>query len=383
MQLGGSSPERLARAAEICADEYGYDEINLNCGCPSARVVAKKDADKCFGASLMRDPDLVGECLRRMKEAVDVPVTVKHRLGTRKSERSFDDSGDCYAFIADFVDAVHERSGVDHFIVHARAAVLGGLSPSANRNVPPLRYAEVHRLADDFPKLGFTLNGGVETVEAAETQLASGVLRGVMMGRAIYRSPAILADVDARIYGVDTPPPERWENILRADDRRRDEEEEPSAAAAAASSSFFSPSAPLCSTRRDVLERFSVYGDGVLRAHLSHLAANPRALRLPRSLLKAATGMVYGVRGGNNFRKTAEVRRSRLHSMIQLPTNFYLFLFSPGAPRDHREKYGQRCSFVQPPCWSFLESACPASFTLFCCLFCFFGTKTKRVRWMV
>ena len=137
-------------------------------------MVAKKDADKCFGASLMREPELVGECLRRMKEAVDAPVTLKHRMGVRDSETSMDDSTDSYDFISRFVETVHELSGVEHFIVHARCAVLGGLSPAANRTVPPLRYGEVHRLADDFPALGFSLNGGVDTLAAAEHHLASG-----------------------------------------------------------------------------------------------------------------------------------------------------------------------------------------------------------------
>ena len=308
VQLGGSSPGRLARAAEICDAEYGYDEINLNCGCPSARVVAKKDADKCFGASLMRDPELVGECLRRMREAVDVPVTIKHRLGVRKSERSPDDSHDSYDFISRFVERVHELSGVKHFIVHARAAILGGLSPAANRLIPPLRYDEVHLLADDFPTLGFTLNGGVESLDDAEAHLSSGRLKGVMMGRAIYRSPTILAEADARIYGEE---PRRWATAADAAGgidgwaaRDRDRDDVRLTLPAAYESTRLST---LCATRGEVLERYAVYGDSVLRAQLDKLAKHPKALGLPRALLKATHGVVFGAMGGAAFRKAVEI----------------------------------------------------------------------------
>ena len=188
VQLGGASPRRLALAATVCDAEYRYDEINLNCGCPSQRVVNKKDVATCFGAALMRDPTHVGECLRRMREAVDVPVTVKHRLGVRPTEKSPDDSMDSYAFVSEFVDVVNQASGVKHFIVHARAAVLSGLSTTGNRTVPPLRHAEVHALADDFVSLGFTLNCGIETMDQAAEHLESWKLRGVMLGRAVYRN---------------------------------------------------------------------------------------------------------------------------------------------------------------------------------------------------
>jgi tRNA-dihydrouridine synthase A len=318
VQLGGSSPERLARAAAVCEGEYGYDEINLNAGCPSAKVVAKPDADKCFGAILMRDPELVGECLRRMREAVDVPVTLKHRLGVRKSDKpDADASMDNYEYTSHFVQTVHELSGVDHFIVHARCAVLGGLSPTANRNVPPLRHDEVRRLAEDFPSLGFTLNGGVETVDEACAHLADGKLRGVMMGRAVYRNPIVLADVDRRVYG------EASRANADADASAKEEKTpstgfEPSTSRWGADAwsdggdgrrptSFFDLDAsPLCVSRADVLRRYALYGDAAMRLRLEQLRRHPKALGFPRAVMKAAGGMAHGTRGGGSFRRAMD-----------------------------------------------------------------------------
>jgi len=324
VQLGGSSPGRLARASEICVDEYGYDEVNLNCGCPSAKVVNKPDLEKRFGAALMKDAELVGECLRRVKEAVDVPVTVKHRLGVRTSYRleASDSTGwseknhlhDSYDFVSEFVDAVSSLSGVDHFIVHARCAVLGGLSTTANRSVPPLRYHEVHALADDFPRLGFSINGGVETIEDAASHLRSGKLRGVMMGRAVYRNPAILADVDWKVYGDDggsqtreRVPGERaapldvvarWpEDGWRENAARRGRD------------SFFRIGGDGGGggvSRLDVLRRFSRYGDAVLALRLEDLREHPKGLGEPRGLAKAMGGMCHGVRAGGGFKNALE-----------------------------------------------------------------------------
>ena len=337
VQLGGSDPARLARAAAVCDAEYRYDEINLNCGCPSAKVVAKPDASKCFGAVLMRDPELVGECLRRMREAVDVPVTIKHRLGVRSRERGSKkprardgaapeddlDALDAYADVVRFVDAVADLSGVDHFIVHARCAILGGLSPSANRTVPPLRHEEVHRLAEDFPRLGFTLNGGVESLDEAVEHLARGTVRGVMMGRAVYRNPAVLAEADERVYG------EAPERVERSSDAGASDEEPPDAPRALFSrdgwrdsergslvrSSFFDlESSPACTTRAEVLRRYALYGDAALRRKLSDDAelfegARPKfPTALARQLGKAAHGLAYGVRGGAAFRREMEAR---------------------------------------------------------------------------
>lgn len=327
VQLGGASPERLALAATVCDAEYRYDEINLNCGCPSARVVNKKDVATCFGAALMRDPEHVGECLRRMREAVDVPVTVKHRLGVRPTEKSADDSMDSYAFVSDFVDVVNQASGVKHFIVHARAAVLSGLSTTGNRTVPPLRHREVHALADDFPRLGFTINGGVETMDQAAEHLESGKLRGVMLGRAVYRNPALLAEVDARFYG-DEPREAfreryagearvagRWDadgfdnfaNRFGGDSGENRTEDD----LLGSRGSFFAlggtdTGRAHCVTRRDVIERYAAYGDAVCAMNLHHTAKFPNALLTPRRLAKAVLGLGHGTRGGGAFRRACE-----------------------------------------------------------------------------
>jgi tRNA-dihydrouridine synthase A len=175
-QLGGSEPEELAACARL-VEQYGYDEVNLNIGCPSERV--QRGA---FGACLMAEPELVADCVRAMREAVRIPVTVKHRLGIDRNED--------YGFVRDFVARVAE-AGCRTFIVHARNAVLKGLSPAGNRSVPPLRYAEVYRLRRDFPELEIVLNGGVTTREQITAHL--GHVDGVMLGRAAYHDPWVLA----------------------------------------------------------------------------------------------------------------------------------------------------------------------------------------------
>src|SRR5690606_28699138 len=175
LQLGGSEPGDLARAARIGA-EAGYDEINLNCGCPSDRV--QRGA---FGACLMASPSLVADCVRAMQDAVSVPVTVKHRLGL--------DYEDSYAFVRDFVGTLHE-AGCRVFIVHARNAVLKGLSPQGNREIPPLRYGRAAQLKRDFPDSVFVLSGGIATVEQARCHPEP--FDGVMLGRAAWHDPAVL-----------------------------------------------------------------------------------------------------------------------------------------------------------------------------------------------
>ena len=172
-QLGGSEPEDLARSARL-VEQYGYDEVNLNCGCPSERV--QRGA---FGACLMAEPDLVADCVRAMREAVRIPVTVKHRLGL--------DRGEDFEFVEKFVDTV-SRAGCGTFIVHARNAVLKGLSPKENREVPPLRYDWVLRLKRDFPRLEIVLNGGLANADPYPG------LDGVMLGRAAYHDPWVMAD---------------------------------------------------------------------------------------------------------------------------------------------------------------------------------------------
>ena len=172
-QLGGSEPEELAKCAKL-VEQYGYDEVNLNIGCPSERV--QRGA---FGACLMAEPDLVADCVRAMRDAVKIPVTVKHRLGINKEES--------YEFVSGFVDKV-SKAGCGTFIAHARNAILKGLSPKENREVPPLKYEYVYRLKRDFPKLEFVLNGGITRNEPNPD------VDGIMLGRAAYHDPWVMAD---------------------------------------------------------------------------------------------------------------------------------------------------------------------------------------------
>jgi tRNA-dihydrouridine synthase A len=184
LQLGGSEPEKLAEAARVGA-ERGYVEINLNVGCPSERVQSG-----AFGACLMREPDLVADCLSAMREAAGVPVTVKHRLGV--------DDDDPRDRLFSFVDRL-AKAGTTTFIVHARKAWLKGLSPKENRELPPLDYEIVAELKRVGPDLEIILNGGIPNLDVAETELAR--VDGVMLGRAAYHEPALLLDVDRRFFG--------------------------------------------------------------------------------------------------------------------------------------------------------------------------------------
>ena len=177
LQLGGSEPEELAPCAKL-GEKYGYDEINLNIGCPSERV--QRGA---FGACLMAEPQVVARCVSAIKEAVSLPVTVKHRIGIDKIED--------YEFVRDFVGIV-ARAGCKTFIVHARNAVLRGLSPKENREIPPLKYDYVYRLKADFPALTIVINGGIASREEIAVHLKS--VDGVMIGRAVYSNPWFLAD---------------------------------------------------------------------------------------------------------------------------------------------------------------------------------------------
>lgn len=192
LQLGGSEPLDLAACARIGQD-YGYDEINLNVGCPSDRVQRGR-----FGACLMLEPDTVAEGVKAMREAVSIPVTVKTRLGV--------DEQDSYEALAHFIGRVAE-AGCETFIIHARKAWLKGLSPRENREVPPLRYDMAARLKVDYPDLAFILNGGIETLDSALGHLTQ--FDGVMLGRAAYHDPYLLADVDRQIFGEDRNPPAR------------------------------------------------------------------------------------------------------------------------------------------------------------------------------
>ena len=177
LQLGGSEPEELAHCAKL-GEQYGYDEINLNIGCPSERV--QRGA---FGACLMAEPELVAQCVAAIRERVKLPVTVKHRTGT--------DSIEDYGLLKTFVATV-ARAGCRTFIVHARNAVLKGLSPKENREVPPLKYEYVYRLKGDFPELEIVINGGITSKDRIQAQLER--VDGVMVGRAAYHNPWMLAD---------------------------------------------------------------------------------------------------------------------------------------------------------------------------------------------
>lgn len=184
IQLGGSDPVKLACAAKLAAD-FGYDEVNLNVGCPSDRVQSGS-----FGACLMREPLLVAECVAAIRGSVGMPVTVKCRIGV--------DDQDPERSLRDLIDAC-ARAGANIFVVHARKAWLEGLSPKENRDIPPLDYGLVYRVKQERPQLTIVINGGIETLEQAEQHLCH--VDGVMLGRAAYRNPMMLADVDRRFFG--------------------------------------------------------------------------------------------------------------------------------------------------------------------------------------
>ncbi|WP_345868922.1 tRNA dihydrouridine(20/20a) synthase DusA [Shewanella algae] len=187
LQLGGSNVEDLARCAEI-ARQRGYDEVNLNVGCPSDRVQNGR-----FGACLMEEPELVAHCVDAMRQKVDIPVTVKTRIGI--------DDKDSYEFLCDFITKV-SAAGCDTFIIHARKAWLQGLSPKENREIPPLDYPRVYQLKQDFPGLHISINGGIKSFEEMHAHLAQ--LDGVMVGREAYQNPYLLAEVDQKIFDLDS-----------------------------------------------------------------------------------------------------------------------------------------------------------------------------------
>ncbi|MDT0356357.1 tRNA dihydrouridine(20/20a) synthase DusA [Herbaspirillum huttiense F1] len=184
LQLGGSEPSDLAHSAKL-GEQWGYDEINLNCGCPSERV--QKGA---FGACLMGEPTLVADCVKAMKDAVSIDVTVKHRIGI--------DDVQSYDFVRDFVGQIAE-AGCKTFIVHARNAILKGLSPKENREIPPLKYHYAYQLKQDFPELEILINGGIKTLPEIDEHLKH--VDGVMLGREAYHNPYLMATFDARYYG--------------------------------------------------------------------------------------------------------------------------------------------------------------------------------------
>jgi tRNA-dihydrouridine synthase A len=198
LQLGGSEPHDLARCAKL-GEQWGYDEINLNCGCPSERV--QRGA---FGACLMAEPELVADCVKAMRDVVSIPITVKQRLGIDEIE-DFD-------FARRFVETL-ARAGCEVFIVHARNAILKGLSPKDNRTVPPLKYHYVHRLKREFPHLTIVLNGGLTDTQQIDAQLEW--VDGVMLGRVAYHDPYLLAQADQRWLGASVSAPTR-DQIVQA-----------------------------------------------------------------------------------------------------------------------------------------------------------------------
>ncbi|MFT6915810.1 MAG: tRNA-dihydrouridine synthase A [Motiliproteus sp.] len=187
LQLGGSDPAALAECARH-AEQWGYDEVNLNIGCPSDRV-----QNGMFGACLMADPQRVADAVTAMRQAVSIPITVKHRIGI--------DDQDSYQFLCRFIDSV-AAAGCDTFIVHARKAILKGLSPKQNRDIPPLDYERVYRLKQDYPQLEIIINGGIKTLDDCQQHLQQ--LDGVMIGREAYQNPLLLAEVDQALYGGDS-----------------------------------------------------------------------------------------------------------------------------------------------------------------------------------
>jgi tRNA-dihydrouridine synthase A len=240
LQLGGSDPADLAFSARL-GQQWGYDEINLNCGCPSERV--QKGA---FGACLMAEPQLVADCVKAMRDAVTIDVTVKHRIGI--------DQGESYDFVRDFVGTVAD-AGCKTFIVHARNAILKGLSPKENREVPPLKYEFAYQLKRDFPHFEFIVNGGITTLEEIDLHLQH--LDGVMLGREAYHNPYLMAQFDQRYYGAAEP----------------------------------------VKTREDVLAAIIPYIDAQLKKEAG------RGLKL-NSITRHLLGLMQGVPGARRFRQT-------------------------------------------------------------------------------
>jgi tRNA-dihydrouridine synthase A len=187
IQLGGSDINDLVECSKM-SEQRGYDEINLNVGCPSDRVQKGK-----FGACLMLEPNLVGDCLKNMQDAVNIPVSIKCRLGI--------DENISYEFLYNFISIVKE-SGINIFIIHARNGILSGLSPRQNRNIPPLKYDYVYKLKEDFPELEIIINGGIKSLEESKTHLKK--VDGVMIGRAAYDNPFMLKDIESNFYNIDS-----------------------------------------------------------------------------------------------------------------------------------------------------------------------------------
>jgi tRNA-dihydrouridine synthase A len=268
LQLGGCNPAELAKAARI-GTTAGYAEINLNVGCPSDRV-----QNGSFGACLMLKPALVADCVRSLRDSTHLPVTVKCRIGI--------DERDDYEFLANFVDAV-TAAGIDALIIHARVAILGGMSPKQNREIPPLKYDRVHRLKRERPDLQVILNGGLSDYAAVAGQMNEGIdnkgIDGVMIGRAAYHRPALLAELEQRLINPGWVVPEPWEIVER-----------------------MLPYAKACAQRGMRLHSITRHMHGVMagregarawRRFLSEVAARPDAA--PETLFSALPIMKQGI----------------------------------------------------------------------------------------
>ncbi len=198
LQIGGDDPSEMAQCAQI-AEDFGYDEVNINVGCPSGRVQKGN-----FGACLMAHPEVVARCVEAMRNCASIPVTVKHRIGI--------DGLEAYENLANFVRIV-SGAGCNRFSVHARIAVLGGLNPKGNRTIPPLRYADVYRLKEDFPHLAIEINGGIKSIEDITRHLPK--VDGVMVGRAAYENPFLFAEVDRQFFNATALPTTRREVVQK------------------------------------------------------------------------------------------------------------------------------------------------------------------------
>ncbi|KAE9584867.1 hypothetical protein Lal_00024281 [Lupinus albus] len=245
LQIGGSNLENLAKATEL-ADAYCYDEINFNCGCPSPRVAGRG----CFGARLMLDPKFVAEAVSVIAANTNVPVSVKCRIGV--------DDHDSYNELCDFVYKVSSQSPAKHFIIHSRKALLNGISPAENRSIPPLKYEYFYGLLHDFPDLTFTINGGMASIDEINSARKAGA-HGVMVGRAAYNNPwQILGHVDTAIYGA--------------------------------------PSSGI--TRRQVIEKYQVYGESVLQQY----GLKPTV----RDIVKPLLGFFHSEPGNGLWKRKAD-----------------------------------------------------------------------------
>ncbi|KAG8646292.1 tRNA-dihydrouridine(20/20a) synthase isoform X2 [Manihot esculenta] len=296
LQIGGNNLDNLAKATEL-ATAYGYDEINFNCGCPSPRVAGHG----CFGVRLMLDPKFVGEAMSVIAANTNVPVSVKCRIGV--------DDHDSYNELCDFIYKVSSLSPTEHFIIHSRKALLNGISPADNRRIPPLKYEYYFALLRDFPNLKFTINGGINCIDEVNLALSEGA-HGVMVGRAAYNNPwSVLGHVDSEIYGA--------------------------------------PRSGL--TRRQVLEQYQIYGDGILGTYGNN---RPNV----RDVIKPLLGFFYSEPGNGLWKRKADaafqycttIKSFFDETLVAVPDTV---LDSPiaGAPAGRQDLFANVKGLLPPP----------------------------------